>query len=118
MIYRKLDANGDYSFGGNAANYVSGVDAVAQAILTRLRLLKYEWWENLEDGLPLWQDILAQRDVRRAEQLITERISMTPGVRDIMVFDSVFDNNVRRYSFNAVVNTDYGAVTLKEVQIG
>lgn len=117
MIYRKLDINGDYCFGGNAANYVSGADAVAQAIFSRLRLLKYEWWEDLEDGLPLWQEILAQRDVRRAEQLITERISATPSVRDIMVFDSAFDNNTRRYSFNAVVNTDYGAVTFKEVQI-
>lgn len=118
MIYRKLDVNGDYMFGGNAANYSSGTDAVAQAILTRLRLLKYEWWENLEDGLALWQDIMSQRDIKHAERLIIERISKTDGVRDITIIESSFNSNLRKYLFSATVNTDYGAITLKEVQIG
>lgn len=35
MIYRKLDPNGDYIFGSNGNCYLSGAEAVQQAIVTR-----------------------------------------------------------------------------------
>ena len=58
MIYRRLDADYDYTFGQGKQDFVSGVDAVAQAIYTRLFLLFGEWWEDQKDGLPLWQSII------------------------------------------------------------
>lgn len=79
MIYRKLDQNGDYVFGGNGSCYISGLNAVKQAILTRLRLLLGEWWEDETDGLPLWQKILAARDKKEAERQILNRISPCSG---------------------------------------
>ncbi len=39
MIYRRIDANGDYTFGQGKFNFVSGTEAVAQAIKTNLLLL-------------------------------------------------------------------------------
>ena len=54
MIYRMLDADGDYVFGRSKHAYLEGVEAVAQAIKTRLLLLYAEWWEDREDGLPLF----------------------------------------------------------------
>ena len=58
MIYRKLDENWDYIFGRGRNAYLEGADAGAQAIKSRLLLLYSEWWEDLEDGLPLWEKIL------------------------------------------------------------
>jgi hypothetical protein len=58
ITYRKLDQNGDPLFGNGAANFVSDIDAVAQAIGTRLRLLQGEWWENTNAGTPLFQSML------------------------------------------------------------
>ena len=38
MRYRKLDANGDYTFGSGSSCFISDHDAVVQAIVTRLKL--------------------------------------------------------------------------------
>jgi hypothetical protein len=112
LKYRSLDVNGDYTFGIN--QYKNGVEAVAQAIQTRMYLFYGEWWENLTDGLPMFQSILGTfggDDNRQAVDLIiSERILGTLGVSDIASYSSTFIN--RRYSANAVVNTIYGTVTL------
>lgn len=114
MIYRKLDENGDYTFGGNANSFVSDAQAVKQAVITRLRLLLYEWWENLEDGLPLFQKILANRDVERADSLIKERIQGTQNVKNILNYQSSWDNEHRVLSISCVLNTVFGVVVLDE----
>ena len=45
MRYRKLDANGDYSFGQAAPNFWHDVpDAVAQLVVTRFAMWQGEWW--------------------------------------------------------------------------
>lgn len=114
MIYRKLDANGDYVLGQNANGMLSDKEAVAQAILTRLKLLKSEWWEDQEDGLPLWQEILGKRNVEKANQEIKKRILETPKVKQITSFEAGLNNETRQYVFSAVVITEYGLITLSE----
>lgn len=115
MIYRKLDKDGDYIFGSNGNAYISGTLAVRQAVVTRLRLLLYEWWENLEDGLPLWQQIIAQRDIAQAEKIIQDRIIRTPHVMSLVTFDAVWDNQYRRLTILASIMTEYGQIELNEV---
>jgi len=114
MIYRRLSADGDYVFGGNKNNYVSGVEAVRQAILTRLRQLKYEWWEDLEDGLPLWEMIIANRDVTEAKKEIEKRIQGTKNVKYIARLEYEWDNDQRKLTVNAVVETDFGQTSIQE----
>ncbi|SJZ58479.1 hypothetical protein [Megasphaera cerevisiae] len=111
MIYRKLDANGDYTFGANSGNFLSGVEAVAQAIGTRLKLFTNEWWENFDEGLPLWDKILGQHDRDTAIKLIKERILGTDGVTNIASMDTDWNADTRSLSFTAVVDTEYGTVT-------
>ena len=57
--YRRLDANGDMTFGRGAESFAQGVEAVRQAIETRLRRRRGEWWEPPADGLPLYQQMKA-----------------------------------------------------------
>ena len=57
MKNRRLTDNWDYTFGHGINDYLTGVEAVAQAIKSRLLLLYHEWWEDLEDGLPLFEKI-------------------------------------------------------------
>lgn len=115
MIYRKLDENGDYTFGNNAQAYISDLEAVRQAISTRLKLLLYEWWENLEDGLPLWQEILAKRDIEKAKKLIRERIEGTEKVKNVIYFSADWDNKHRHLKIYAFVDTEYGQTEISEV---
>lgn len=115
MIYRKLDTNGDYTFGGNKNDYTKDNDAVRQAVQTRLKLLKYEWWENLDDGLPLWQQIMASRNKKAAEKAIRDRIDGTEHVKAILLFEPSWDNDNRSLTIHVTLSTEYGTLDLSEV---
>lgn len=110
--YRKLDNNGDYSFGRGLQNFTYGQYAVKQAIQTRLKLLQGEWWENTKLGLPLFQKILGQRgteeNLKLADIEIKKIINDTQDVIGIESYDSRFEN--RELLFRAVVNTKYGQI--------
>lgn len=56
--YLQLDKYNDPIFDPSAN--LADIDAVAQAILTRLRLFLGEWWEDTSIGLPVFQLILGQ----------------------------------------------------------
>nr|DAS01932.1 MAG TPA: Protein of unknown function (DUF2634) [Caudoviricetes sp.] len=113
MRYRALDENGDFVL-SNGHAYIEGTDAVRQAVLTRLRLLVYEWWEDIEDGVPYWQKIIASRDVKAAQQIIRERIQQTPGVLSILYFDPDWDNENRTLTIRAAIQSSYGAFSIDE----
>lgn len=115
MIYRKLDENGDYVFGRNQNNYIQDANAVNQAVVTRLRQLIYEWWEDLEDGIPVWQKILGNRNKQEAETIIRERIQKTKYVRSILYFKVTWDNEKRTLIVQASVDTEFGQIELNEV---
>lgn len=60
MKYRRQDKNGDYVFGHNKNDYVSGNLAVAYAIKSKILLFYGEWWEDVGLGIPMFQSILGQ----------------------------------------------------------
>ena len=90
MQYRTLDEQGDYTLGQNSMK--QNKEAVAQAIKTRLGLLYGQWWENTEDGLPLFEKILgAYGDNKEMiDILISERIAQTKDVKEIKSYQSSF----------------------------
>lgn len=106
MRYRELDQNGDMTFGGNSKNFLKGLPAVVQAIKTRIKLLKGEWWENSEEGFPLFQDVLGKYDELKIRTGIVERIQQTPGVLSVSNVEIIFKN--RKLNFNCNVSTIYG----------
>lgn len=119
MIYRILDENGDYQFGKGRQNFTYGSYAVAQAIKTRLKLLKAEWWENTEEGLPLFQQILGQNgttdNIMIADSLIKERILNTEKVLSIEEFKSEYSK--RSYTFSCKANSEYGTIILNNISL-
>lgn len=92
MRYRALDQNGDMLMGGGKA-YITDADAVRQAIVTRLKLLIYEWWEDLDDGVPYWQQIIASRDKEAAEKIIKDRIQKTEHVVSVLFLMQIGTTN-------------------------
>ena len=114
MKYRKLTDSGDYMFGRRDQFHV-GSPAVAQVVKTRLGHLQGEWWENTEDGLPLYQEILGSFHApeQRAEiidLLFSERILNTEGVDSLIAFESEIDMQTRTYKSFCAVKTDFGEV--------
>lgn len=106
MRYRALDENGDMTFGGNNKNFLKDIKAVIQAIKTRIKLLKGEWWENTDEGFPLFQDILGTYDELKIKNRIVERIQQTQGV--LSVTDIDIEKTNRKFTFKCAVSTIYG----------
>lgn len=124
MIYRQLDNDGDYVLGRGTGEFLKGPEAVAQAIVTNLKLLLGEWWEDVNNGLPLWQSILGQpgSEVNKTSvdniirrRILDTKIGNTPLISSIDDYSSEYSAQTRNYVFEAVVTTIYSeSVTIKE----
>lgn len=116
MRYRRLDANGDFVMGQGANNFFYGIDAVVQAIKTRLTLLKGTFWRDVNDGLPLYQQILGQsagaEALKAIDAVICNRITGTPGVTSLLNYGSTFDHRNRAYTYQATVQTAFSTATI------
>lgn len=113
MRYRKLDANGDMVFGHGCKDYYKDqVEAVSQAVLTRLLLWKKEWYLDKEEGTPYREDVLGRGTEASALRAIQTRILETPGVRRLISFEANQDPETRHAIFTIELETDYGEVTI------
>lgn len=112
MHYRRLTATGDYVFGQGSLDYLSDADAAAQAVQTKLKLLLGEWWEDTQDGLPLFQQILLQRatteGIQTVDLLVKQRILDVAEVTNVQIIGSGVKD--RQYQAEVVIETIYGDV--------
>lgn len=114
MRYRKEDVNGDYVFGGGQADfYKDSPDAVGQAVMTRLRLLRGEWFLDTTEGTPWATEVLGKYTVASYDAAIRQRILGTQGVRELANYSSTFDADTRHLSVTATINTIYGTTTVQ-----
>lgn len=105
MIVRALDRCGDISTRGT--QYVRDVRAVEELVKMRLRLFLGEYFRNITDGTPWWQDVLGkQPDRSLGEQALRSRISMTDGVLNIIRFEVTYED--RTMFVQCDFNTIYG----------
>lgn len=115
MRYRKIDSSGDMVF-GSSNDFYEGTTAVTQAIYTNLKLLYGEWWEDQDQGLPLFEQILGQtgspESVQAVDLLIQSQINQTQGVIGLSDFTSSYDSINRTYTANCTVQTQYGDATI------
>ena len=113
MRYRRLTATGDYVFGQGSLDYLSDADAAAQAVKTKLKLLLGEWWEDMQDGLPLFQQILLQRatadGIQIVDLLIKQRIMEVAEVSIVQFLVSTVKD--RQYQADVIIETIYGDIT-------
>lgn len=117
MFYRRLDENGDYSFGHGKSSFASDIEAVAQAIETKIKLFKGEFWYDVQDGTPMFQDILGQKLSNEGKNaidiIITDRILKIPEVSTVLSYSSEIDKINRTYNAVIVVETIYGTLEVE-----
>ncbi len=111
MRYRKLTSTGDYTFGSSGQDFFTGIQAVAQAIQTRLNLLKESFWRDMDSGLPLMQEIAgtpgSQSNLAAIDATILQIIRETQGVSEIVAYSSEYNRTTRAYSYTGLVQTIY-----------
>lgn len=119
IAMRNLGPNRDPLYGGGFNNFLYDLDAVAQLIQTRLLLFEGEWWQDLTDGLPLFQSILgvagAGKNSAAVSQLIQKRILGTPFVESLSDVQTSYQPTQRTFVFQCFVQTTFGTL---QVNIG
>jgi hypothetical protein len=110
MKYRQLDSLGDYTIGKPFLD--NSPTCVAQAVQTRLKLWKGEFFADTTDGTPYSEEVLGKRGQRVPEAAIKKRILGTPGVTSITAFSSQYDGDTRAQLMNATIDTAYGSIAI------
>lgn len=109
MRYRALSPSGDYKFGPGAYFLTNTPEAVAQAVLTRLKLNAGEWFLDTREGLDRGS-ILGNGTEQTRDLEVRQRILGTTGVIEIIAYAS--NVSARVFTVNATINTIYGQATL------
>jgi hypothetical protein len=114
MVQQNSMPDNDPIEGPNGPVFLADLDAVAQIIYTTLRLLFGEWWENLNLGFPLFQDLIGQSGAPPNQAgvmlVIQQTILSCPYVQQIVDFS--FSNNTATQAsiFTAKVQTAFGTL--------
>jgi len=102
-------ANGDLSL-------TTGADATKQRLSQRLKAFVGEWFLDLSDGTPYFQQILGQKiaNLNDIEAIFIERISNTPGVIEVLSFEMSYDRQDRALIVSGEVRSIEGNVEFNE----
>jgi hypothetical protein len=120
ITYRQLGPNNDPLWGNGQLNYLSDLEAAAQAVLTRLQLFQGEWWAATNEGLPLFQGILGQSaspaGLQQGSILITARILGSPYIISISNLVTGFSPAPRGpLTYTALVQSQFGQFLVSNV---
>lgn len=116
MRYRKLDVNGDYTFGKGDANFlVDTPEAVAQAVMTALKLFRGEWFIDISAGVPYLTKVLGFGTMTEYDFEIQDAITGTTGVVEITDYASYYNPSTRGVSIQATINTLYGQTIVSTI---
>ncbi len=109
--YRRLSPTGDYSFGYGNSDFLYDLEAVAQAVKTRLDLFLGSFWRDLTDGLPMPQQIWgssgSEAHLAVVGNIIKDRIAGTKDVSEVLAYTYSYNRETRVYSFQARIQTIY-----------
>lgn len=84
-------------------------EAIAQTVVTRLKLFLGEYFRDVTDGTPWFQRILGKyENINAVEAILRNRIARTQGVIRLLSFGMQFDLDKRTLSVQAQVLTIYG----------
>lgn len=107
MTVRRLDENGDIVTRGS--QFFGGREEIAQTVRTRLALYLGEYFRDITDGTPWYEQILGKfASLDTVEAVLRARIANTPGVIRLTSFTTDFDINTRKYSVTAGILTQFG----------
>lgn len=113
MRYRRLDLDGDMTFGQSQGNFwINQPEAVAQLVLTRLRLNLGEWFYDTSDGTPWTTQVLGERTQSTRDIVVLGRVQTTDGVASVDTYGSVIDPDTRTWTAAMSLTTVYGPVQL------
>lgn len=97
---------------------VTDGEAVAQGVLTRLRLFLGEWFLDVNEGTPWYQDVLIDTpDIRVIEVDLKARILEDPRVLSLLSFDLEYDRATRGITLSFSAETIFGPTDTVSIEV-
>lgn len=114
MIFRNLDANGDWTFGQGKQNYVVGNTAIGLNIRTRILSWVGDCFFALTAGID-WTNRLGRTNQKRLLEADLKRIILTSfGVTGLVSFDTSLIN--RAFNANYTIDTIFSKSYIDSVK--
>jgi hypothetical protein len=118
MKVRRIDRNGDWTFGQGLSNYISRSEGVRQNVITRLKSFKNDWFLDVEANID-WYNILSNKNNEQTILREIERITLaTEGVQTITNLEVVSVNNKREARIHLSFTTIYDTSFDEQIEIG
>lgn len=106
-----LDANGDLDLSHGDLRMTTGIEAVAQGIQVRLLAFRGEWFADLDDGVPYYEDLLGQKfNEAVARDAFRSAIAAAPGVLQVLTLSLSFHGPTRTLSLAFEAQTNLGVI--------
>ena len=114
----KIDpATGDLVIEGGQLATVSGTDAIAQAVRSRLAFFRGEWFADKSIGLPFYEAILVKNpNLDAVREFIRSEIAATPGIVSVTAIDLRY-NGSRSLAVTFRATTDLGEL-VEAINVG
>ena len=109
-----ITSEGDFTFGRSLASYKTKSDAIAQNVVTRLRLFTDDWYLDVDSGIP-WIELLGTRgNSDRIRREVEKSVLQTDGVKSISKLEITEDSESRGISialdYNDVFDLDVSEI--------
>ena len=114
MRMRPCDASGDVLPILNTNEMLSGAQAVARLVESRLNLFAGDWWENPDWGNEILKMLqegrLTEADAQALSTYLSDYVRETKGVKDVQ--DVRFTVNGTGFSWECTVITEFGTASV------
>ena len=122
MDLKLTTATGDLDITNGDVTLLSGEDATAQYLVTRLRTFLGEWFLDSRIGIPYFESILIKNaDIRVIQSIIRRAIETTDGIDSVVNMDFDFDGATRQLDITAEIKLKEGGTfefTFSELILG
>ena len=106
-------SDGEIVIEAGELQFVTGTDAIAQHVATRMRLFKGEWFLDRNIGVPYFDEVMVKtQDAALIAPIFRRVIEETPGIESVDRLDVELDSTTRTLSIEGEATSADGPVDL------
>lgn len=112
------ETTGDLDLTAGDLSLTEGSDTIDQHIRANLRSFRGEWFLNLDDGVPYYQDVLKKiQSPAVIDAIFKEAILKTTGVIELTEFQINYDTVTRKLLLDFSVDTTEGVLNFEGLEV-
>lgn len=112
----ELNSDWDIEVTGNDLTLVTGADAIKQHLGQRLKMFYGEWFLNMEQGIPYFQQVFKKNpNMAILDSIFKREIINTPGILQLLEFDLDLNSSTRILTLSFRVLSEDGEIDFSEV---